>query len=170
MSETLFSDCNFVGVKLITHKKKGTLIMKRTLYLLTAALLVVFASCVFIDISSLLRVSDAGCRSVYLNRINISFDGRSAPSYAFYRTNVDATCIDFNNMNYYYGRERKYIVDILPNDPSAQIYGYVPVEIHIEGIELDTPSAITHQNRVTYTQRFVANISVVGETQDLLND
>lgn len=376
MSETLFSDCNFVGVKLITHKKKGTLIMKRTLYLLTAALLVVFASCVFIGcnkdketivdnneqaimslpqgeeaiarilnfrnqveaykknpavksaetislaeaiwnienlfnltyakpediysatsefvfslylpidaqgnvfesdlcylyeqvkalartnyanldfadkgflfmtvelgeqiegfaridfrgkagercaqnivnvnsydsamyigpfrredywdykrgngkcdgsyahsgaddqleihlqeyISSLLRVSDAGCRSVYLNRINISFDGRSAPSYAFYRTNVDATCIDFNNMNYYYGRERKYIVDILPNDPSAQIYGYVPVEIHIEGIELDTPSAITHQNRVTYTQRFVANISVVGETQDLLND
>ena len=121
-------------------------------------------------ISSLLAVSEVGRRPVFLNRVNIIFDGSSVPSYAFYRTNVDATCIDYNNMNYYYGRERRYIVDILPNEPSSQVYGYVPVEIHIEGSELHNPSAITHRNTITYTQRFVANISVVGDTQDLLND
>ena len=123
-------------------------------------------------ISSLLAVSEAGRRPVYLNRFNIVFDGKCAPSYAFYRTNVDATCIDFNNMNYYYGREKRYIVDILPNDPSTQIYGYVPVEVFIHGERLtnltDETQYITHVNEVTYTQRIIASINVVGETMDLL--
>lgn len=120
-------------------------------------------------ISSLLRVSDAGCRPVYLNHCEIIFDGRSAPSYAFYREDVNATCIDNNSMNHLWQREKSYIVTILPSiQPS--LYGYVPVEITIQGVELVNPSAISHENRVVYTQRIMAIVSAVGEIQDLLDE
>ena len=46
MSETLISDSNFGGVKLITHKKKGTHIMKRIYNLLSAVMTVVLAAIV----------------------------------------------------------------------------------------------------------------------------
>lgn len=125
-------------------------------------------------ISSLLRVSDAGCRPVYLNHCEIIFDGRSAPSYAFYREDVNATCIDNNSMNHLWQREKSYIVTILPNTQPS-LFGYVPVEITIEGKRLNTINNnvqieyITHVNRVIYAQRVLGNILEIGNTQNLLD-
>lgn len=115
-----------------------------------------------------------GYRAVYLNRILVDFNGRTAPTYAFYRINTEATCIDFNNMNYYFLREKLYITEVLPNDPNGQVYGYVPIVISIEGKELPAEEnevrCITHCNEVTYTQRVVASVDDIGETQDLLDN
>ena len=87
----------------------------------------------------------------------------------FYREDVNATCIDNNSMNHLWQREKSYIVTILPSiQPS--LYGYVPVEITIQGVELVNPSAISHENRVVYTQRIMAIVSAVGEIQDLLDE
>lgn len=116
-----------------------------------------------------------GYRAVYLNRIVVDFNGRTAPTYAFHRTNTEAECIDFNNMNYYFWREKLYITDVLPNTLNGTVYGYVPTLVTIEGNELSVgengePACITHCNEVIYTQRVVASVDDVGETQDLLDN
>ena len=120
-------------------------------------------------ISSLLEVSEADSRPVYLNRQEIIFNGFTNPTYAFYRSNPDATCIDFNNMNYYWGREKRFITEVLPNDQNSQVFGYVPIEVQIQGINI-LSIGITHENRIIYTQRWIASISEVGEKLDLLSD
>lgn len=126
-------------------------------------------------INTRLETPDSTYRAVYLNRLVVTFNGRNAPSYAFYRTDTDFTCIDFNTMNYLWLREKLYIAEILPNDNNGPVFGYVPTFITIDGTELpaignNVPKCITHCNEVIYTQRVLVNINEVGEVQDLLDN
>lgn len=118
---------------------------------------------------STLTVPESGARAVYVNSELITFDGTEYPDDVFYRQNVNATCIDFNNMNRLFQREKRLIFETFPNDASGNVYGYKPIMIEIEGMQ-NGSAYITHQNSITYAQRLMADITVVGETRDLLDD
>ena len=118
---------------------------------------------------STLTVPESGARAVYVNSELITFDGTEYPDDVFYRQNVNASCIDFNNMNRLFQREKRLIFETFPNDASGNVYGYKPIMIEIEGMQ-NGSAYITHQNSITYAQRLMADITVVGETRDLLDD
>jgi len=111
-------------------------------------------------------------RAVYVNPIIVEFDGLDKSDYVFYRTNTDATCIDFNNMNRLFQKERRLIFVIIPENPAYGVCGYFPTYIQIDGQFKNNNGVtyITHVNEITYTQRMLANITTVGEIRDLLND
>lgn len=119
---------------------------------------------------STLTVPESGARAVYVNSVLITFDGHNHQDDVFYRENVNATCIDFNNMNRLFQREKRLIFETFPNDASGNVYGYKPIMIEIEGLKDENAPYITHQNIITYAQRLIADITVVGETRDLLDD
>jgi len=119
---------------------------------------------------STLTIPESGTRAVYVNSVLITFDGNDYPNDVFYRENVNATCIDFNNMNRLFQREKRLIFETFPNNESGNVYGYKPIMIEIEGLKDENAPYITHQNNIRYAQRLIADITVVGETQDLLND
>lgn len=116
-----------------------------------------------------LSTPEAGARAVYLNPITITLDGSNKPNDVFYRHDVDATCIDFNNMNRLYQREKRLIFETIPNDMSFHVYGFTPMGIEIDGQNVNE-AYITHKNELTYAQRIMASIDAIGETQDLLDD
>lgn len=118
---------------------------------------------------STLTIPESGARAVYVNSVLITFDGHDHQNDVFYRENVNATCIDFNNMNRLYQREKRLIFETLPNCSTGNVYGYTPIVIDINGKNVDY-DYITHENNITYAQRLMADIAVVGETQDLLDD
>lgn len=118
---------------------------------------------------STLTVPESGARAVYVNSELITFDGTDYPDDVFYRQNVNATCIDFNNMNRLYQREKRLIFETLPNCSTGNVYGYTPIVIEINGKNVNN-DYITHENSLTYAQRLMADITIVGETQDLLDD
>lgn len=118
---------------------------------------------------STLTVPESGARAVYVNSVLITFDGTNYPNDVFYRQNVNATCIDFNNMNRLYQREKRLIFETLPNCSTGNVYGYTPIVIEINGKNVNN-DYITHENSLTYAQRLMADITIVGETQDLLDD
>ena len=118
---------------------------------------------------STLTVPESGARAVYVNSELITFDGTEYPDDVFYRQNVNATCIDFNNMNRLYQREKRLIFETLPNCSTGNVYGYTPIVIEINGKNVNN-DYITHENSLTYAQRLMADITIVGETQDLLDD
>ena len=118
---------------------------------------------------STLTIPESGARAVYVNSELITFDGTEYPDDVFYRQIVNATCIDFNNMNRLFQREKRLIFETFPNDASGNVYGYKPIMIEIEGMQ-NGSAYITHQNSITYAQRLMADITVVGETRDLLDD
>jgi hypothetical protein len=119
---------------------------------------------------STLTIPESGTRAVYVNSVLITFDGNDYPNDVFYRENVNATCIDFNNMNRLFQREKRLIFETFPNNESGNVYGYKPIMIEIEGLKDENAPYITHQNNIRYAQRLIADITVVGETQDLLYD
>ena len=51
-----------------------------------------------------LTTPETGTRFLYINPVTIQFDGADKPNDVFYRENVNATCIYFNNMNRLYQR------------------------------------------------------------------
>lgn len=114
-------------------------------------------------------IPEAGTRTVYVNFETITFDGTQYPNDVFYRENINATCIDFNNMNRLYQREKRLIFETIPNDPNIGVNGYSPIWIDIQGIIVDS-AYLTHWNSVRYAQRQLVDIDVVGETLDLLDD
>ena len=118
---------------------------------------------------STLTVPDSGARAVYVNSVLITFDGHDHQDDVFYRENVNATCIDFNNMNRLFQREKRLIFETIPNNASGNVYGYKPIMIEIDGMQ-NGSAYITHQNNITYAQRLMADITVFGETRDLLDD
>lgn len=118
---------------------------------------------------STLTVPDSGARAVYVNSVLITFDGHNHQDDVFYRENVNATCIDFNNMNRLFQREKRLIFETIPNNASGNVYGYKPIMIEIDGMQNEN-AYITHQNNITYAQRLMADITVFGETRDLLDD
>ncbi len=118
---------------------------------------------------STLTLPESGTRAVYVNSVSITFDGIDYPNDVFYRQNVNATCIDFNNMNRLYHREKRLIFETLPNNSTGNVYGYTPIIIDITGENRDE-AYITHRNNITYAQRLMADITVIGETRDLLDD
>lgn len=119
---------------------------------------------------STLTIPESGARAVYVNSELITFDGNDYPNDVFYRQNVNATCIDFNNMNRLFQREKRLIFETIPNNASGNVYGYKPIMIEIEGLKDENAPYITHQNNIRYAQRLIADITVVGEPRDLLND
>lgn len=125
-------------------------------------------------IGSQTETPPSGMRAIYINSITLIFDGYQHSNDVFYRTDTSQTCIDFNNMNRLYQRERRLIFETLPNSTTGNVYGYCPVSIIIEGQQkIDdqtTMKYITHENTIIYTQRLMADIESVGETQDLLDN
>lgn len=119
---------------------------------------------------STISAPETGARAVYLNSVLVAFDGRDYPNDVFYRADVSATCIDYNNMNRLFRNEKRLIFETIPNNPGLVVYGYTPIIIDIIGQYSENPPFITHANSITYAQRVLADISVVGETQDLLDD
>lgn len=111
---------------------------------------------------------ETGKRTVFLNPISIEFDGTDYPNYVFYRTNINQECIDFNNMNRLFQREKRLIFEIIPNELSSNS-GYTPIEIQIDGKQ-EGELYITHKNNLRYAQRLIVGTNIVGEIHDLLND
>lgn len=114
------------------------------------------------------RVSpENGERSIYLDRLEIIFDG-TYPSYpVFFRPNPNDVYINFNQMNMYYQRERRAIFETIP----ALYPGYEPFQIKIKGDAPFEPYTlgITHRNEIQYGRRMQVSISEFGEVEDLLN-
>ena len=114
---------------------------------------------------------ETGSRAVHLNEITKEFDGLDYPNDVFYNSDINETCIDYNNMNRLYQREKRLIFEDIPNNSNSNVYGFTPTVIQIEGVYKENGSLyITHQNAITYTQRVVVNITLVGEIKDLLSE
>lgn len=76
-------------------------------------------------------------------------------------------------MNRLYQREKRLIFEDIPNNSNSNVYGFTPTIIQIEGVYVYKENGslyITHQNAITYTQRVVVNITLVGEIKDLLSE
>lgn len=119
-------------------------------------------------IASRLTTPPVGMRAVYINTIDIILYGCVYTNDLFFRTNTNATCIDFNNMNRLYNTEITLITETLPNNPQSSVYGMTPIEIIVSPDQ--SPLFIAHNNRVTYSWRVFANLDDVGEVEDLLID
>ena len=121
-------------------------------------------------IASRLTTPPVGMRAVYINTIDIILYGSDYPNNLFFRTNINATCIDFNNLNRLYNTENNLINNLLPNDPQSSVYGMTPVGIIVYSDHgFDSPY-IAHNNRVTYSWRVIADLDDIGEVEDLLID
>lgn len=116
---------------------------------------------------------ETGSRAVHLNEITKEFDGLDYPNDVFYNSDINETCIGYNNMNRLYQREKRLIFEDIPNNSNSNVYGFTPTIIQIEGVYVYKENGslyITHQNAITYTQRVVVNITLVGEIKDLLSE
>ena len=105
------------------------------------------------------------------DEIALTFDGLNHSNDVFYNEDVTATCIDFNNMNRLYQREKRLIFEDIPSN-NGDVLGYIPIYIELNGVETpqNHPDYITHENTIIYAQRLAVNIASVGEIQDLMND
>lgn len=119
-------------------------------------------------IASLTTAPPAGTRTIYVNTLLLPIYGYDYPNDLFYRTNVSATCIDFNNMNRLYRSEGKLVTQTLPGDPYSGVYGMTPIDF--TAIAHNTTQFIYHDNEVTYAQRLTADLDDVGEPLDLLDE
>lgn len=120
---------------------------------------------------------ETGSRAVYLNEVTLIFDGLNHSNDVFYNEDVTATCINFNNMNRLYQREKRLIFEDIPNGLYYDLFGYTPTFIQIDGQyqsyitpQNEVINYISHINTIIYVQRLLASINTVGEVQDLLNN
>ena len=120
-------------------------------------------------IASRFTVPPTGTRTIYLNPIEIVLYGCYYPNVLFYRTNVNATCIDFNNMNHLYQKGIRLITETLPGDPLSNVFGMTPIDFGVSAVDA-SPQYIAHDNRVTYSWRVIADLNDIGEQEDLLSE
>lgn len=120
-------------------------------------------------IASQMTMPPTGIRAIYLNSVELTLHGNDYPNDLFYRTNISATCIDFNNMNLLYGKEKKLITETLPGDPLSIVYGMTPIDFSVLATNSMNPEFIAHDNCVIYTWRVLANLNDIGEIEDLLD-
>lgn len=119
-------------------------------------------------IASQLVTPSVGTRALYINPNEVILLGINYQNDLFYSADVNATCIDFNNMNRLYNTEKALVTVTLPSDPQGVVYGMIPIDISVQS---DTkPQYIAHNNLVIYAQRTIADLNDVGDTEDLLNE
>lgn len=119
-------------------------------------------------IASQLVTPPVGTRALYINPNEVILLGINYQNDLFYSADVNATCIDFNNMNRLYNTEKALVTVTLPSDPQGVVYGMIPIYISVQS---DTkPQYIAHNNLVIYAQRTIADLNDVGDTEDLLNE
>jgi len=109
---------------------------------------------------------EAGCRNIYVNRFSVDFIGND-PRFTglFYRTDIDDYCIAWPSMNHHYNAEKRAIFVTIPNDPA--FHGGSITNVTIYGAT-DNVDYITHRTVAEYAKRVSANVSDVGEIEDLL--
>ncbi len=112
-----------------------------------------------------LEKAHPGYRNVYLDRLNISYDGNDYIG-LFYSEDCDNCCIPYYRMNSILYVEMKLINSIIPQQYHL-ISGYKPISIAIYGIQTDDHSACTHHHEVSYGIRHQIPIEEFGDVVDL---
>lgn len=107
--------------------------------------------------------TDAGYRNIYVERKRFVFDGTTYAG-IYYNTDSDNLCIEHEYMNDHYAAEKRVISQTIPNQ--YHLYGYVPISIEINGIQLD--HALTHANEIEYGIRMEVNKDEFGDIENLI--
>lgn len=121
-------------------------------------------------IASQLATPPTGTRAIYINTTEVILHGFDYQNDLFYRTDANATCIDFNNMNRLYNTEKTLVTVTLPGNPLGNVYGMTPVDLLVFAENSVFPQYIAHGNLVFYAQRLIASLNEVGDVENLLNN
>lgn len=122
-----------------------------------------------------------GYRGINMNLVEYSLmgneyvDSNNQPYIFFWREDdVPSYYLDFEDLNYYYKRELKVLLELLPEDLITQ--GMMPIapaflNVDIQGVNttIDGVSYLIHRNSITYGCRLLIPESELDPARNILN-